>query len=60
MMVIFLKTVHLTELKLSMVVLHDVKHSMSKFQEKISHGLQDIIKSNSALFVDEHEKVCCS
>ena len=48
-MVIFLETVHWTELKLAMVVLHDVIHSLSKFQEKLAHGLQDILKEISAL-----------
>ena len=48
-MVIFLETVHWTELKLATVVLHDVMHSLSKFQEKKAQVLQDILKSNSAL-----------
>ena len=48
-MVIFSKTVHWIELKISMVVLHDVMHPLSKFHEDPTYKLKDMPKSHSVL-----------
>ena len=51
----FFKTMYWIGLKLTRVVHPDVIHSLSKFHENPSYQFKYMLKSNSALFVDEHE-----
>ena len=56
MMASFSKTVHWIGMKLTRFVHTNVIIFLSKFCENVAYQFKYMLKSNSALFVDEHKK----